>query len=98
LYASKGVVHSSVAAATVTLYARLPVLPLASVAVTVNALVAAVVGVPVTAPPLDKLNPAGNVPLVTAYVYGPVPPVAATVPVYAVPTVPSASVSSNSIL
>jgi hypothetical protein len=36
------------------------------VAVTVNALVAAVVGVPVTAPLLASVNPAGNVPLVTA--------------------------------
>jgi hypothetical protein len=69
-----------------------PVSPDASVAFTVTMLVPAAIGVPVIAPALDKLNPAGNVPLPNTYVSVPAPPVAATVAAYAVPTVPPANV------
>ena len=47
----------------------------------------AVVGVPLIAAP-DSVRPAGSVPDVTDHVYGGVPPVAANVCEYAVPTVP----------
>lgn len=36
------------------------------------------VGVPVIAPAEDRLKPAGSVPLLTAYVYGEIPPLAAS--------------------
>jgi hypothetical protein len=39
-------------------------------------------------PPADKLSPAGNVPLDNDHVYGGVPPVAARLRLYAVPTCP----------
>lgn len=48
----------------------------------------ALVGVPLIVPPLLKLRPAGNAPEVTVQEYGVVPPVAARVNEYAVPTIP----------
>jgi hypothetical protein len=51
---------------------------------------AAAVGVPLIAPALND-RPAGRVPLVRAQVYGVVPPVAARVALYAVPTCPLGS-------
>jgi len=50
-----------------------------SVAVTVNLLVPAVVGVPEISPELLKLNPAGKLPEVTLQLMAPVPPEAASV-------------------
>lgn len=62
--------------------------------VTVNVHVQAAVGVPVIAPVLDSARPAGSAPLATVVenVYGDAPPDAASVWLYAVPTVPLASV------
>jgi hypothetical protein len=52
-------------------------------------LVAAPVGVPEIAPvALFNCSPPGSAPLFTAYVKPPAPPVAETLPLYAVPTVP----------
>jgi hypothetical protein len=51
----------------------------------------AVVGVPPITPVADKLKPAGSVPEDTHQLYGAVPPVAASVWLYAVPTVPAGS-------
>jgi len=48
----------------------------------------ALVGVPLIVPPTLKLRPAGNAPEVTVHEYGVVPPVAARVNEYAVPTIP----------
>jgi len=50
-----------------------------------------VVGIPVMTPPVDRARPAGSVPAVTDHVYCGVPPVAAKVCEYAVPTVPLTS-------
>jgi hypothetical protein len=50
-----------------------------SVAVTVKVDVPTIVGVPVMLPLDTSVNPVGKDPLVTANVYGPVPPVAANV-------------------
>ena len=58
-----------------------------SVAVTVNATTPDAVGVPDIAEPL-RLIPAGNVPVVTLQLIVPVPPVAASEALYAVPTTP----------
>lgn len=56
-------------------------------------LVVAAVGVPETTPVLaDKDSPAGSVPLATDQVYGALPPLAASVVVYATPTCPAGSV------
>ncbi len=63
--------------------------PFESVAVTVKVNVPGVVGVPEITPPLvsgDK--PVGRAPVVTLKVYGPVPPVAVKVWLYAIPAVP----------
>ncbi len=62
----------------------------ASVTVKPRAVVPGAVGVPLRTP-FTKLRPAGGVPLVSAKVYGVVPPVAAKVTEKAVPTVPEAS-------
>ena len=64
---------------------------LASVTFTVNDAVPAVVGVPLIWPALLSVNPAGNEPEEIAQLYGVVPPLAANVAVYAVPTVPPVS-------
>jgi hypothetical protein len=48
----------------------------------------ALVGVPLIVPALLKLRPAGNAPDTTVHEYGVVPPVAANVAEYAVPTIP----------
>src|SRR4029078_8696497 len=58
-----------------------------SVALTVKVAVPAVVGVPDRAPVEDRVTPAGSVPEAMVHVYGPVPPVAVSVWLYAVPTV-----------
>jgi len=50
-----------------------------------------VVGVPLKMPAVDKVSPAGSVPDVTDQLYGDVPPLAANVWLYAVPTVPEGS-------
>jgi len=47
-----------------------------------------VVGVPLRMPAVDKVSPAGSVPDVTDQLYGGVPPLAANVWLYSVPTVP----------
>ena len=47
-----------------------------------------VVGVPLKMPAVDKVSPAGSVPDVTDQLYGDIPPLAANVWLYAVPTVP----------
>jgi len=49
------------------------------VAVTVKEKLPVAVAVPVRLPPDDKVSPVGSVPLVTANVYGEVPPLAETV-------------------
>lgn len=60
-----------------------------SVPFTVKLLVPAVVGIPVIAPVAAfKFNPAGKAPVVIDHVTAPVPPVAPSVVLYAVPTVP----------
>jgi hypothetical protein len=46
------------------------------------------VGVPLITPVLDRLSPAGKVPVVIDHRYGIVPPVARRVAEYGVPTVP----------
>jgi hypothetical protein len=51
----------------------------------------ALVGVPLIVPPLPRLRPAGSDPEVTVHEYGVVPPEAARVDEYAVPTVPLGS-------
>jgi hypothetical protein len=58
---------------------------------TVKVEVPAVVGVPLIAPPVDRESPAGRDPEETDQLYGCVPPVAASVLLYAVPTVPAVS-------
>ena len=61
-------------------YACTPVQPFASVAVTVNVNVPAVVGVPEMRPlPVLSDSPVGSAPAVMLYVYGPVPPLAVMV-------------------
>jgi hypothetical protein len=80
------------AAATAMLNTFVPVLFAASVTCTVNDTVPAVVGVPEISPvDAARLNPAGNVPALTLQLYGVVPPLACSVPEYAVPTVPPVS-------
>lgn len=67
------------------------VCPTPSVTRAVKLDVPGAVGVPEIVPVEDRLNPGGNVPLATAHVYGVVPPVAAKLAEYAVPTVPPGS-------
>ena len=62
--------------------------PFASVAVIVKLNAPLWVGVPINAPPDESVKPAGNAPVVTAKVYGAVPPEPATDWLYPVPTVP----------
>jgi hypothetical protein len=50
-----------------------------SLTVIVTVAEAKAVGVPLNTPPVESVKPAGNVPLVTLNVYGPVPPVAPSV-------------------
>jgi hypothetical protein len=71
----------------------LAVCAFASVTVTVNVEVAAVVGVPVRAPLVARLRPAGSEPEVSVKLYGVVPFTAATVALYTVPTTPLGSVA-----
>ena len=66
--------------AIVIVYRRLPVQPVASVAVIVKVNVPTVVGVPVIAPVLElRSRPVGSEPLDTENVYGEVPPEPETV-------------------
>ena len=75
-------------------YARLPVAPTLSVAVTVKVKVAALDGVPVDAPLVElSASPPGNAPAVIEKVTVPVPPVALIVCAYVIPTVPLGSVA-----
>jgi len=60
-----------------------------SVALTVNVLVPAAVGVPESTPAELNARPAGRVPALTVQAYGDVPPLAAKVKLYAAPTVPA---------
>jgi hypothetical protein len=77
------------AALIATEYARKPVAPTVSVAVTAKLDVAAVVGVPLITPVVAfNVTPVGRVPAVTANVFAPVPPVVDSVWLYAPPTVP----------
>jgi len=55
---------------------------------TVKFAVPAVVGIPLITPAADNVRPAGGAPVVTDHAYGGVPPVAAKLCEYAVPTVP----------
>lgn len=75
---------------TVIEYAWLPVHSLSSVAVTVKLNIPDAVGVPEISP-VDKLRfkPPGSEPVVTAKVYGLVPPLAETVWLYDMPTTAS---------
>jgi hypothetical protein len=66
--------------------------PPVSLTRTVKLEVVAVVGVPLNTPPLLNDSPGGSVPVTTLQLYGAVPPVAANVWLYAVPTVPGGSV------
>ena len=73
------------------LYACEPGQPVASVAVMVKLLVAAVVGVPPKVPFTASASPAGNAPALTTNVFG-AGPLAEMVWLYAKPTVPLGSV------
>ena len=63
----------------------------ASLTWTVKLLVPEVVGVPEIVPPVERVNPAGRVPDTTDHLYGGVPPVAASVALYATFCVPFGS-------
>ena len=86
-YAAPVVPLGSVLGASVTttaaliagLYDRTPLTPFASVAVISKLLLPVALGVPLSTPVLDSVSPAGSDPLVTAKVYGPVPPDAVSV-------------------
>lgn len=71
---------------TVIVKVSVSVCPIASVPVTTNVAEDAVVGVPLIAPVLDIVTPAGSAPEVTANVYGVLPPVAAICALYGTPT------------
>jgi hypothetical protein len=60
----------------------------ASVAAIVNVNVPEAVGVPLSVPVLERLKPSGRAPDCTDQLYGVLPPFAANVPEYAVPTAP----------
>ena len=64
---------------------------LVSVTVTEKLALPAALGVPEITPAALKLNPAGNVPNVTANVGAPTPPLAVIVWLYAAPTVPASN-------
>src|SRR5439155_14225158 len=61
----------------------LPVQLYASVAVTVKLALPSAVAVPLISPAVESVSPAGSEPEDTAKVYGPVPPLALTVWLYA---------------
>ena len=65
--------------------------PFLSVTCTVKLNVPACVGVPLQAPPAEKLSPPGFDPAVRAHVYGDIPPVATTLAEYLAPTFPDGS-------
>ena len=85
--AGKGetVVIVSAAGFTVRLNAWVVVEP--PVHCTVKLAVVAVVGVPLSTPPLLSVNPAGKLPALMNHEYGVVPPLAAKVWLYATPAV-----------
>jgi len=69
--------------------------PKASAAATEKVFVPTAVGLPVMAPAVDKLSPAGREePLASEYVSVPAPPVAATLPVYEELRVPAGRVGA----
>ena len=70
-----------------------PVQPVASVAVTLKLYVPCDVGVPESAPPVDRLTPLGNAPALVVKLYEAVPPLAVSVALYAVPTNPFGKVA-----
>src|SRR4029077_3791396 len=93
------VMAGQASAAITTGYARVPGQPLLSVAGVVKLKVPNVVGVPVMAPVAGLSDsPAGSTPLDTANVYGPVPPEAVIVWLYAVPTTPLGSVAGLTVM
>ena len=63
----------------------------ASVTLTVKLAATGIVGVPEITPALLRLSPAGSVPEARVQVSVPLPPVAVSVVLYAVPTVPPAN-------
>lgn len=63
-----------------------------SVTLIVNVNEPAVVGLPESVPPVERLNPAGNMPEPRLQLYGVVPPLAASVVEYATLTCPAVSV------
>jgi hypothetical protein len=77
---------------TARLNVALAVPPALSVTCAVKLYEPTVVGVPLSAPPLESVSPAGSAPPVTAHVYGGVPPVAVKFCEYATPGVPPGSV------
>ncbi|CAJ0822896.1 hypothetical protein LMG18101_05256 [Ralstonia flaminis] len=77
-------VSVSVGAFSVIEYAWLPEKPLLSVALSVKLNVPPAVGVPDSVPVELSVKPTGRAPAVTAYVYGPLPPLALTAWLYAV--------------
>ena len=80
-----------------TVYALFPEQLYVSAAVTVKENVSATVGVPLSTPDAESVRPSGNVPDVTENVYGDVPPLAVTILLYGVQTIPSASVLGATI-
>jgi hypothetical protein len=88
-----------IAGLTVTLYAREPVAPFPSVAVIVKLLVAALLGAPEIAPVnAFRASPTGSAPALTLNVKEPLPPVAVTVWLYAVPTVPEGRLDGFTVI
>jgi hypothetical protein len=79
-------------------YARLPVQPRESVAVTVNVKLPVCIGVPERTPAAESERPAGSEPAETANVYGATPPTAASVLVRATPAVPAASAAGLTVI
>src|SRR5947209_2549816 len=79
----------------VSAYARLPMSPAPSVAVTVKVEVPVAAGIPPSAPDGPSDSPPGRAPEVTAKVNGPGGPVAATAWPYATPICPAGSAAGD---
>ena len=73
---------------------------LESVATTVKANVPPAVGVPLSVPDDERVNPAGSgpLPIASENEYGDVPPEADIVRLYAAPTVPACSVDGDTVI
>jgi hypothetical protein len=82
----------------VTEYSFVAVAEAASVTRTVKVEEPAAVGVPLKTPPADRSSPAGRVPADTDQLFVPVPPVAVSVWLYAVPTVPAGSEAGEIVI